>query len=91
MHERRFDDAGIDGNTDGEGVIHRSARIAELFSELNEELGDIVDEIIHGAVSLAELSEILAGKESFVADVEANHGERPASLEDQFARASGSP
>src|SRR5208337_3013884 len=84
MHEGCFDDAGVDGNTDGEGIIHRSARIAELFSELNEELGDLVDEIIHGAVSLAELSEIFAGKESFVADVEANHCERPASLEDNL-------
>src|SRR6266852_6622062 len=67
-------------------IIHRRAVAAEFFRELDEELRHAVDEVVYRAVSAGKLLKMFAAEEGLVADIETDHGERPAGLKNDLGR-----
>src|SRR5262249_42480759 len=75
FHQRR-----INGNCDRGRIVHRRSRRPELCRKAVHELGNVVDEVAHWAVSLAQLVQVFLRQQSLVADLEAGHGDRPSCL-----------
>src|SRR5258705_11410274 len=55
VHERRGHKSRVNGDADGQRIIHRRAAAAEFFRKLDEELRDAVDEVVNRTVSAGEL------------------------------------
>jgi hypothetical protein len=85
VHERRGNERCIHCDAHGERIVHgRAFGVAVFFGKGHEKIADAVYEVVHRAMSSGEMVEVLAGEKRFVANVEADHGERPAGLEDDL-------
>src|ERR1700691_4781619 len=85
VHWLRRDDGRIDGGADGERVVHRRTSARAVFGFLtDQESENLHGEVVFGAVSFRKLIEMRLVVESFIADIEADHGQAPAGVEDDL-------
>src|ERR1700676_1373050 len=80
VHQRRGDQRSVDGYAYGQRVVHRRASITKFFGKLDQKFCYAVHEVVDRAVSLPQQLDMFACEERLVADVEADHGQRPAGL-----------
>ncbi len=74
----------VDGHPERERIIHRRAVGTELRRQINQVVRHLVDEIIYGPMGLSELFEVLWRQQCLIADIEADHGQRPTGLENDL-------
>ena len=86
VHRWRFYERCVDGHPDCERIIHGRAVGAKLRRQVDQIVRHLINEIIDGPVGLSELCKVLRREQRFIADIEANHGQRPAGLENNLRR-----
>ena len=86
MHELQVDKSAVNRDANREWVEHFATWFAIFFVERHKEVRELIDEFTDGAGIFSEGFHLFARKQCFVANVETDHGERPASLKDHLGR-----